>query len=240
MAAERCGGRDWGLGRGSGLGARGSGLGARGSGLGARGSGLGARKRHAPHPFLAYKQKRREFSLPPFKLPGFPSPRLRAGRYGGQAGYLRLVTWSHTAAPPPPMAAPMSAPFLPPMAAPTPAPAPAEDPMMMALFATERVFAPGARRRPPGWCAPAAPCWCSRARSARHRDHSKPAARIASPARDTPPAGCRQSAAPRGPPPVEPRRRNRPATSRRHSRPSDGRPRAAAVRSSPSPAHRPG
>jgi hypothetical protein len=50
----------------------------------------------------------------------------------------RRVTWSQIASPPPPIKAPMSAPFLPPTAAPTPAPAPAEDPMMIALFFTER------------------------------------------------------------------------------------------------------
>ena len=57
--------------------------------------------------------------------------------------YLRRVTWSHTVAPPPPIAAPMSAPFLPPTAAPTPAPTPAEEPMMIALLATDRVFFTG-------------------------------------------------------------------------------------------------
>ena len=140
----------WGSGSGSGLGARGSGLGARrlgarGSGLGARGSGLGARNEAAPT--HSSRTSKNGGSFHP-RRSNYPSPESRAPafaqrRYGGQAGYLRLVTWSQTAAPPPPMAAPMSAPFLPPMAAPTPAPAPAEDPMMMALFATERVFGTG-------------------------------------------------------------------------------------------------
>ena len=52
---------------------------------------------------------------------------------------LRRVTWSQIAAPPPPISAPMPAPFFPPMAAPTPAPTPADDPMMIALFFTDRV-----------------------------------------------------------------------------------------------------
>src|SRR3954469_10789082 len=52
--------------------------------------------------------------------------------------YLRRVIWSQSAAPPPPMSAPMPAPFLPPTAAPMPAPTPADDPMITALFFTER------------------------------------------------------------------------------------------------------
>ena len=52
---------------------------------------------------------------------------------------LCLVIWSHRVAPPPPSNAPIAAPFLPPITAPRPAPAPADDPMMRALFLTERV-----------------------------------------------------------------------------------------------------
>ncbi len=76
--------------------------------------------------------------------------RKRASRYSRNAlhstdvpRYFRLVSWSQSVAPPPPIAAPIRAPFLPPTAAPTPAPAPADDPMMMALLATDRVFRTG-------------------------------------------------------------------------------------------------
>ena len=120
-------------------GSAGSGLGARGSGLGARGSGLG-RAMLPPTPRV--QAKTAGVFTPAVQITPFPESRAPdVARAPGT--YLRLVTWSQTAAPPPPMAAPMSAPFLPPMAAPTPAPAPAEDPMMMALFATERVLRTG-------------------------------------------------------------------------------------------------
>ena len=111
----------------------------------------GARNEAAPHTFRRTSKNGGSFHprrlkitpVPESRAPNPEPPPSRQRRYGGQAGYLRLVTWSQMAAPPPPMAAPMSAPFLPPTAAPTPAPAPAEDPMMMALFATERVFCTG-------------------------------------------------------------------------------------------------
>src|SRR5687767_10015247 len=47
-------------------------------------------------------------------------PTARRSAVGGRrcSGYLRLVTWSQSVAPPPPTAAPMSAPFLPPISAP--------------------------------------------------------------------------------------------------------------------------
>src|SRR5689334_3474717 len=62
------------------------------------------------------------------------------GRSGDRViGYFRRVIWSQMAAPPPPIRAPIPAPFLPPTAAPTPAPTPADDPMMIALFFTDRV-----------------------------------------------------------------------------------------------------
>ena len=130
------------------LGAKAGARAARGSaavpGLGARGSGLaGARNRELLPAHSARTSKTAGVFTPAVQITRFPSPAFAPEALREQADYLRLVTWSQMAAPPPPMAAPMSAPFLPPMAAPTPAPAPAEDPMMMALFATERVLRTG-------------------------------------------------------------------------------------------------